>query len=77
MRVSIEGSCAEGLTAEEKVEDVMQEVANACDAVMPRKGKGNPHTTVYWWSDKIRAAPCGVLLVLTRSTAQACQSYQT
>ena len=31
--------------------DVMQNVANACDAAMPRKG--NPHTPVHWWSDKI------------------------
>ena len=31
MRVSIEESCAEGLTAEEKVEDDMRKVANACD----------------------------------------------
>ena len=53
MRVSIEGSCAEGLTAEEKVKDVMRKVANACDADMPRKGKGNPDTPVYWWNHKI------------------------
>ena len=53
MRVSIEGSCAEGLTLEEKVDDVIRKVANACDAAMPRKGKGNPHTPVYWWNDKI------------------------
>ena len=51
MRVSIEGSYAEGLTAEEKVEDVIQKMENAYDAAMPRKG--NAHTLVYWWSDKI------------------------
>ena len=34
IRVSIEGSYGEMLTAEEKVEDVMQKGANACDAVM-------------------------------------------
>ena len=53
MHVSIEGSCAEGLTVEEKVEDVMRKMANACDAVMTRKGKENPHTPVYCWNDKI------------------------
>ena len=37
MRASIERSCAEGLTVEEKVEDVMQKVANTCDAAMPKK----------------------------------------
>ena len=51
MRARIKGSCAEGLTAEDKVEDVMQKVANACDAAMSRKG--NPHTPIHWWSDKI------------------------
>ena len=53
MRVSIEGSCAEGLTAEEKVENVMRKMANACDGAMPRNGKGNTHTSFYWWNDKI------------------------
>ena len=52
MRVSIEGSCAEGLTAKEKVVDVMRKLANACDAAMPRKGKRKP-AHVYWWNDKI------------------------
>ena len=32
----------------------MQKVENACDPAMPRKGKGNPHTPVHWWSDKIK-----------------------
>ena len=53
MRLCMEGDHAEGSSAEEKVEDVMRKVANACDAAISRKGKGNPHTSVYWWNDKI------------------------
>ena len=50
MHASIEGSCAEGLTAEQKVEEVMQKVANACDSAMPRNEK----------EKQSRAAPCRV-----------------
>ena len=49
----MEGGCAEGSSAEEKVDDVMLKVTSACDAAMPRRGNGNPHKSVYWWSDRI------------------------
>ena len=53
MRVFMEGGYAEESSAEEKVEDVMCKVTSACDAAMPRRGNGNPHKPVYWWSDRI------------------------
>ena len=53
MRLCMEDGCAEGSLAEEKVEDVMQKVTSACDVAMPRRGNGNPHKIVYWWSDSI------------------------
>ena len=31
----------------------MRKVTSACDAAMPRRGNGNPHKPVYWWSDRI------------------------
>ena len=49
----IEVGHAEGATAKEKVDDVMKKVTTACDAAMPRRRNGNPHTPVYWWSDTI------------------------
>ena len=53
MRLCMEGGCAEGSSAKEKVKDVMRKVTSACDAAMPRRGNGNPHKPVYWWSDRI------------------------
>ena len=53
MCLCIEGGCIEGSSAEEKLEDVMQKVISACDAAIPRRGNGNPHKPVYWWSDRI------------------------
>lgn len=53
LSVCIEGECADGATAEDKVANVMRKVTDACDATMSRRGKANPHTPVYWWSDKI------------------------
>ena len=53
MRLYMEGGCAEGSSAEKKVENVMRKVRSACDAAMPRRGNGNPHKLVYWWNDRI------------------------
>ena len=53
MRLSKGGGSAEGSSAEEKVEDVMRNMKSACDGAMPRRGNGNPHKSVYWWSDRI------------------------
>lgn len=50
---SMEDGDARGITAEDKVKDVMDKLTRACDAAMPRRGSGNPHTPVYWWSDTI------------------------
>ena len=46
------GDCADGSSAEEKVEDVMQKVTSACDTAMPRRGNENSHKPVYWWGDR-------------------------
>ena len=53
MRFFMEGGCAEGSSAEERVEYVMRKVISACDVAMPRRGNGNPHKPVYWWTDRI------------------------
>ena len=53
MRLCMEGGCAKGSLAEEKVEDVMWKVTSAGNAALPKIGNGNPHKPVYWWSDRI------------------------
>uniref|UniRef100_A0A6V7KLY4 Uncharacterized protein n=1 Tax=Bracon brevicornis TaxID=1563983 RepID=A0A6V7KLY4_9HYME len=57
MGISIEVNCDEAVTPEENKENLMQQLTDACDAVMSRGKEDNRHTLVYLWSGKIAQFP--------------------